>query len=46
MLEEFVGEHGVASRLASVRTVAPTGADIARKPKACDGALAKAARPA
>jgi allantoin racemase len=32
MLEEFVAGHGLASRLASVRTVAPTGADIARNP--------------
>lgn len=33
MLEEFVAQRGLASRLASVRTVAPTGADIARDPK-------------
>ena len=34
MLEEFVAAQGMSSRLASVRTVAPTGADIARNPKA------------
>jgi len=33
MLEEFVASHGLSGRLASVRTVAPTGADIARNPK-------------
>jgi len=33
MLEEFVASHGLSARLASVRTVAPTGADIARNPK-------------
>lgn len=41
MLEEFVAGHGLASRLASVRTVAPTGADIARNPKAAMALLAK-----
>ena len=41
MLEEFVASHGLASRLASVRTVAPTGADIARNPKAAMALLAK-----
>jgi allantoin racemase len=41
MLEEFVASHGLASRLASVRTVAPTGADIARDPKAAMALLAK-----
>ncbi len=41
MLEEFVAAHGLASRLASVRTVAPTGADIARNPKAAMALLAK-----
>ena len=35
------GRHGLASRLASVRTVAPTGADIARNPKAAMALLAK-----
>ena len=41
MLEEFVASHGLASRLASIRTVAPTGADIARNPKAAMALLAK-----
>ena len=41
MLEEFVASQGLASRLASVRTVAPTGADIARNPKAAMALLAK-----
>ncbi|HTR85412.1 MAG TPA: aspartate/glutamate racemase family protein [Reyranella sp.] len=41
MLEEFVASQGLASRLASVRTVAPTGADIARNPKAALALLAK-----
>ena len=37
MLREFVGGLGLERRLASVRTVAPTGADIARDP---EGSLA------
>jgi len=41
MLEEFVAAMGLAARLASVRTVAPTGADIARNPKAAMALLAK-----
>ncbi len=41
MLEEFVASHGLAGRLASVRTVAPTGADIARNPKAALALLAQ-----
>lgn len=41
MLEEFVASMGLSSRLASVRTVAPTGADIARNPKAAMALLAK-----
>ncbi len=41
MLEEFVAGHGLTSRLASVRTVAPTGADIARNPKAAMAMLAE-----
>jgi Asp/Glu/hydantoin racemase len=41
MLEEFVAGHGLSSRLASVRTVAPTGADIARNPKAALALLAE-----
>lgn len=40
MLEEFVASHGLTSRLASVRTVAPTGAAIARNPKAAMALLA------
>jgi Asp/Glu/hydantoin racemase len=36
MLEEFFGARGYAPRLAGVRTVAPSGGDIARDP---DGAL-------
>ena len=41
MLEEFVASMGLSSRFASVRTVAPTGADIARNPKAAMALLAK-----
>lgn len=41
MLEEFIASRGLSSRLASVRTVAPTGADIARNPKAAMALLAK-----
>ena len=41
MLEEFVAAMGLSSRLASVRTVAPTGAEIARNPKAAMALLAK-----
>jgi allantoin racemase len=41
MLEEFVAGMGLSSRLASVRAVAPTGADIARNPKAAMAMLAK-----
>src|SRR5262249_50710080 len=41
MLEEFVAAHGLSARLASVRTVAPTGADIARDPEAALSLLAK-----
>lgn len=41
MLEEFVAAQGFGRRLASVRTVAPTGADIARNPKAAMALLAK-----
>jgi allantoin racemase len=44
MLEEFVAAQGLASRLASVRTVAPTGADIARNPKAAMALLARSCR--
>jgi Asp/Glu/hydantoin racemase len=41
MLEEFVAALGLGARLASVRTVAPTGADIARNPKAALTLLAR-----
>jgi Asp/Glu/hydantoin racemase len=41
MLEEFVAGMGLSSRLASVRTVAPSGAAIARNPKAAMALLAK-----
>lgn len=41
MLEEFVASRGLSARLASVRTVAPTGAAIARNPKAAMAMLAK-----
>lgn len=41
MLEEFVAAQGLGARLASVRTVAPTGADIARNPKAALELLAR-----
>ncbi len=44
MLEEFVSSHGLAARLASVRTVAPTGADIAREPEAAIALLAEGCR--
>lgn len=41
MLEEFVSAQGLEPRLAGVRTLAPTGAEIARDP---DGALAGLAK--
>ena len=41
MLEEFVASQGLSSRLASVRTVAPTGAAIAKNPKAALAMLAR-----
>jgi len=41
MLEEFVAAQGMSARLASVRTVAPTGADIARNPQAAIALLAR-----
>jgi len=46
MLEEFVTWLGLADRLASVRTVAPTGADIARDPQGSVALLASACREA
>jgi allantoin racemase len=42
MLREFVAGLGLAERLASVRTVAPTGGDIARDPDAALALLAAA----
>ena len=42
MLEEFVALIGLADRLASVETVAPSGADIARDPDGALGLLADA----
>jgi allantoin racemase len=42
MLTEFVAWLGLAERLAAVRTIAPTGAEIARDPEAALAALAAA----
>ena len=42
MLREFVAGLGLAERLASVRTVAPTGGEIARDPDAALSLLAAA----
>jgi Asp/Glu/hydantoin racemase len=42
MLREFVGSIGLADKLACVRTIAPTGGDIARNPDAALAALADA----
>lgn len=42
MLREFVAGLGLAERLAAVRTVAPTGGDIARDPDAALALLAAA----
>ena len=42
MLREFVAGLGLAERLASVRTIAPTGGDIARDPDAALALLAAA----
>jgi Asp/Glu/hydantoin racemase len=42
MLREFVASIGLAGRLASVRTVAPTGAEIARDPEGSLALLADA----
>jgi allantoin racemase len=44
MLEEFVQTIGLSERLASVRTIAPTGGDIARDPDAALAALAHQSR--
>jgi allantoin racemase len=44
MLEELVAASGLAARLAAIRTVAPTGAEIARDPEAARASLAAACR--
>lgn len=44
MLEEFVAARGLAARLAGVRTVAPTGDEIARDPEGARALLAAACR--
>jgi allantoin racemase len=41
MLEEYVAMQGLGARLASVRAVTPTGADIARDPKSAMALLAE-----
>ena len=46
MLEEFVAGMGLSSRLASVRTVAPSGGDIAANPQAAHALLAAEIRAA
>ena len=46
MLEEFVSAIGLASSLASVRTMAPSGAEIAANPEAALDALAATCRQA
>lgn len=46
MLEEFVASLGLGQRLASVRAVAPTGAEIAADPEGALAALAAACREA
>ncbi len=42
MLEEFVGALGLSQQLAAIRTVAPTGDQIARDPEAALSLLAEA----
>jgi allantoin racemase len=44
MMEEFVAAMGLSDRLGKVRTVAPTGADIARDPEAAYDLLIQACR--
>ncbi len=44
MLAEFVASLGLSERLAGIRTVAPTGADIARDPEGALDLLAGACR--
>ncbi len=42
MLEEFVASIGLTERLATIKTVAPSGADIARDPEGAYALLAQA----
>jgi allantoin racemase len=44
MLEEFVAAQGLSERLAGIRTVAPTGGEIARDPEGALAILAEACR--
>lgn len=44
MLREFVALLGLSDRLASIETVAPTGAEIAREPRRAFDTLAEACR--
>ena len=44
MLEEFVAALGLRDRLSGIRTVAPTGDEIARNPQAAIGRLTEACR--
>ncbi|ACL60742.1 aspartate/glutamate racemase family protein [Methylobacterium nodulans] len=44
MLEEFAATLGLAGRIAGIRTIAPTGAEIARDPDAALARLAAACR--
>ncbi|WP_407519592.1 aspartate/glutamate racemase family protein [Methylobacterium oryzisoli] len=44
MLEEFAAAQGLAGRLAGIRTIAPTGGEIARDPDAALSRLAAACR--
>ena len=44
MLEEFVAGQGLSDRLAGIRTVAPTGGEIAREPEGALAPLAKSCR--
>jgi Asp/Glu/hydantoin racemase len=46
MLREFVAAHGLADRLASVRAVKPTGAEIAADPQGAIAVLARDAQAA
>jgi allantoin racemase len=46
MLEEFVAAIGLGERLAAIRTVAPTGADIAADPEGSAGMLTDECRAA